>query len=164
MARHAIYIENEQNKVKPIGKIKELIKAVCAAVLENEGFERKAEISVVLVDNEYIRELNREYRDKDTATDVLSFPIYEDDADDDIKMGDMDKKNSAVLLGDIVISLERAAVQATEFGHSTEREVGYLTAHSVLHLLGYDHMDENERAIMREKEEAALAKLDLKRE
>ena len=164
MARHAIYIENEQNKVKPIGKIKELIKAVCAAVLENEGFERKAEISVVLVDNEYIRELNRDYRDKDTATDVLSFPIYEDDADDDIKMGDMDKKNSAVLLGDIVISLERAAVQATEFGHSTEREVGYLTAHSVLHLLGYDHMDENERTIMRKKEEAALAKLDLKRE
>ena len=157
MARHAIYIENEQNKVKPIGKIKELIKAVCAAVLENEGFERKAEISVVLVDNEYIRELNREYRDKDTATDVLSFPIYEDDADDDIKMGDMDKKNSAVLLGDIVISLERAAVQATEFGHSYEREIAFLCVHSMLHLLGYDHVNsEQEDADMRARQRDIL--------
>ena len=103
------------------------------------------------MDNEAIRELNREYRDKDSATDVLSFPMYE--ADEPID------DEEEILFGDIVISLERAQEQAAEYGHSLKREVMYLLVHGLLHLAGYDHMGEEDKKQMREKEEKLLAKI-----
>ena len=160
---HTIYIENAQAYIKPIGPVKEIIRSVCETVLENEGFNKKAEISVVLIDDFHIRELNRDYMGKDAATDVLSFPLLEKKRKG-IDSGDLNRKSKAVVLGDIVISLERAALQAREYDHTLEREVGYLTAHSVLHLLGYGHGNEADRRVMRDKEEAALKILSLTRE
>ena len=104
------------------------------------GFETKVEISVMFTDNEEIRKLNNEHRGIDRATDVLSFPLIEYDEDGNILEEYMDFNPSGeMVLGDIVISLERASEQAEEYGHSFEREVGFLTVHSMLHLLGYDH-------------------------
>ena len=102
----------------------------------------------MFVDNEQIREMNSAYRDKDSATDVLSFPMYE--ADEAIE------DEEEILLGDIVISLERAAEQAEEYGHSLEREVMYLIVHGLLHLAGYDHMEDDEKKEMRRREEELL--------
>lgn len=125
---HDIFIKNEQNIFKVTGDLKKLvIDSVCAS-LDYEGFEGSAEVSITFTDNVKIKELNAEYRNKDKVTDVLSFPIYDED---DI--------GGKVVLGDIVISLERAKEQAEEYGHSFEREVAFLCVHSMLHLLGYDH-------------------------
>ncbi len=107
-------------------------KAISEALLY-EGFEQTAHISVTFTDNEGIRALNKEYRDKDTATDVLSFPQY------DFAAGETPDPDYPCELGDIVISLERAREQAKEIGHSFKKEVAFLSIHSVLHLLGYDH-------------------------
>jgi probable rRNA maturation factor len=122
-------------------------------------------VSVTLTDNEQIHALNREHRGIDRPTDVLSFPMLEFDEDGVAEDCDFDMDGELVLLGDIVISMERAAEQAEEYGHSLIREVGFLTAHSMLHLLGYDHVDnpEGER-LMREKEEAVLESLGITRE
>ncbi len=112
---------------------KTVIRRAVFAALSHERFPYDAEVSITLCDNEYIKELNRIYRAKDSATDVLSFPLYED--------GKFDEGEciSGAMLGDIVISLERAREQAVELGHGFLREVAFLTVHSVLHLLGYDH-------------------------
>ena len=112
-------------------------------------FECKAEVAILFVDNETIREMNNTYRDKDTATDVLSFPMYE--ADEEID------DEEEILFGDIVISLERAQEQCVEYGHSLEREVMYLLVHGLLHLAGYDHMEEEDKKEMRAREEHLLA-------
>ncbi len=125
------------------------------AVLKLEKFEGPAEISVTFTDNAGIRELNRQYRDKDIDTDVLSFPMGENG------VYDVDMETGAKILGDVVISMEKARDQAERFGHSFQREVGYLTAHSVLHLLGYDHIDNLEKVRMREKEELVMEQLGL---
>ena len=114
------------------------------------------EVSVTFVEPEEIKELNAQYRGKDAVTDVLSFPQF-DDWDDLPEEGE-------IALGDVVICMERAAEQAEEFGHSLEREVLYLFVHSIYHLLGYDHMEEDEKREMREKEEAVMAELGLTRE
>ncbi|MEE0413255.1 MAG: rRNA maturation RNase YbeY, partial [Gemmiger sp.] len=128
------------------------------AVLDFEHFDGPAEISVTFVDNNRIHELNREYRGKDSATDVLSFPLGENGE------YDIDEDNGCKLLGDIVISMERAMEQAELYGHSLQREVAYLTVHSMLHLLGYDHEAGGLEAVrMREKEEAVLIQLGLPR-
>ncbi len=116
----------------PFGLRLVVTKAVKAA-LEYEAFDQPARISVTFTDNEGIRELNRIYRDKDAATDVLSFPQY------DFAAGETPDPDFICPLGDIVLSLERARVQAKEIGHGYKREVAFLTVHSVLHLLGYDH-------------------------
>ena len=108
------------------------------------------EVSVSFVDNEEIRELNREYRNVDSPTDVLSFPMEED------SLGLF-----TPLLGDIVISLERALEQSKEYGHSFEREIAYLTAHSMFHLLGYDHMTNEDKKVMREKEKSVMKTLKI---
>ena len=113
--------------------LKSAIRKAAKATLEFEKFPYDAEISVTLCDNAYIRKLNKEYRGKDKHTDVLSFPIY------DGGEFDMSECISGAVLGDIVISLERAAEQADEIGHSFVREVAFLVVHSTLHLLGYDH-------------------------
>ena len=153
-----VLITNQQKKVKIPSGLRILIRRSCNAVLEFEGFEQPAEISVTFVDNNRIHELNKEYRDKDSATDVLSFPLGENGE------YDIDEDNGCKLLGDIVISMERAMEQAELYGHSLQREVAYLTVHSMLHLLGYDHEAGGLEAVrMREKEEAVLIQLGLPR-
>ena len=148
-------ITNKQKTVKIPTGIRMLVRRCCNAVLKLEKFEGPAEISVTFTDNAGIRELNRQYRDKDIDTDVLSFPMGENG------VYDVDMETGAKILGDVVISMEKARDQAERFGHSFQREVGYLTAHSVLHLLGYDHIDNLEKVRMREKEELVMEQLGL---
>ena len=123
----------------------------------------KSGVSLTVCGDEYIKELNKNFRGKDMATDVLSFPLLSSDTPGkiDYTPTDIDPETGDVMLGDIVVSLERAAQQAEEYGHSLEREVCYLCVHSVLHLLGYDHMEEAEKKIMRAKEEEILDKFGL---
>ena len=159
MAKAKVYIINNQKTVKIPSGSRLLIKRCCSAALAYENFEQTAEISVSLTDNESIRELNAAYRNKDSATDVLSFPMGENG------VYDINEETGASILGDIVISMERAVEQANMYGHSLEREMGFLTVHSMLHLLGYDHEQGGlEARIMREKEEAILNELGLSRD
>ena len=150
-----VVITNKQKKVKIPTGMRMLIRRCCNAVLKLEQFEGSAEISVTFVDNEEIRKLNLQYREKDAPTDVLSFPLGENG------VYDIDPTTGAKMLGDVVISMEKAVDQAALYGHSLQREVGYLTAHSVLHLLGYDHQTGIEKVHMREKEELVMDQLGL---
>lgn len=137
---------------------KPLVTKCCEQVLKSEKFDGDAEVSVTFVTDEQIRELNRDFRNIDKPTDVLSFPLGENG------IFDIDLDKNAKMLGDIVISTERAAEQAKEYGHSIQREIGWLTTHSMLHLLGYDHVsDEEEAKIMHKKEEENLSALGLYR-
>lgn len=156
MDKIRVIITNKQKEVKIPTGVRMLVRRCCNAVLRMENFNSSAEISVIFVDNNQIKELNKQYRDKDVETDVLSFPMGEDGKFDE------DPTTGAKILGDIVISMEKAIEQANKYGHSMQREVGYLTAHSMLHLLGYDH-EENGigRVRMREKEEAVMKQLGL---
>lgn len=153
-----VIITNDQKEVKIPTGVRMLIRRCCNAVLVNEHFEGSAEISVRFVDDEIIHELNREYRHVDRSTDVLSFPLGENG------VYDINHDTGAKILGDIVISMQHAVMQADLYGHSLQREIAFLTVHSMLHLLGYDHEAEGlERVRMREKEEAVLTQLGLKR-
>lgn len=159
-----LMIENEQDKFEVNDETEQLINTVCEAVLKSEECDFDAEISVTFVDNDRIREINKEQRDIDTATDVLSFPMLEFDENGEA-YDDFDTDGDYVVLGDIVISLERAKEQAEEYGHSLTREIAFLTAHSMLHLLGYDHVNsEEEERIMCEKQEAVLNSLGITRD
>ena len=153
-----VIISNQQNVVKIPRGIRLLIRRCCVAVLVNEQFPGSAEISVSIVDDEQIHALNKQYRNVDSSTDVLSFPLGAD--------GEYDINNDtgAQMLGDIVISIEHAQKQAELYGHSFDREIAFLTVHSMLHLLGYDHEPGGlELVRMREKEEAVLTQLGLTR-
>lgn len=150
-----VVITNKQKAVKIPTGIRMLVRRCCNAVLRLENFEGSAEISVTFTDNAGIRELNNQYRNIDSETDVLSFPMGENG------VYDTDMETGAKILGDVVISMERARDQAELYGHSLQREVGYLTAHSVLHLLGYDHVEKLEKVRMREKEEFVMEELGL---
>ena len=153
-----VIITNDQKEVKIPTGVRMLIRRCCNAVLVNEHFEGSAEISVRFVDDEIIHELNREYRHVDRSTDVLSFPLGENGE------YDINHDTGAKVLGDIVISMQHAVMQADLYGHYLQREIAFLTVHSMLHLLGYDHEAEGlERVRMREKEEAVLTQLGLKR-
>lgn len=153
-----VFITNDQKTVKIPSGLRILIRRSCNAVLEFENFEHPAEISVTFVDNAKIAELNNQYRNKPMPTDVLSFPLGENGE------YDLDPDTGAVVLGDIVISMERAMEQAELYGHPLQREVAFLTVHSMLHLLGYDHEAGGMEAVkMREKEEAVLIQLGLPR-
>jgi len=167
MEKVELIIENSQSRIAVDDKLEKMIKAVVLAAISLEKFQKPVEISVTLVDNEQIREINREYRDKDMVTDVLSFPMLEFDENHQLiaeyEVGDYNYDDEVLLLGDIVISLERAKEQAEEYGHSFEREVGFLTAHSMFHLFGYDHENEHDREVMRSREEAVLEELGLTR-
>ena len=157
--RHYIHFTNEQDKENVTSELRCLVKAAIYSALAYEDFQCSTEVSVTFTDNEGIREINREHRDIDSATDVLSFPMMSEDGDCDINMG-----NEAVILGDIVISLERAREQAGELGHSYTREVAFLTVHSVLHLLGYDHVtSEADERVMCEKQSAILDSMGIGR-
>ena len=158
MDKIKVVIDNKQKAVKIPTGVRLLIRRCCHAVLELEAFEGSAEVDVSLVDNEQICAINREQRNIDMPTDVLSFPLGENG------VYDQNPATGAYMLGDVVISLERAAAQAEEYGHSFRREVGYLTVHSMLHLLGYDHVDGGLEAVrMREKEEAVMLSVGLPR-
>ena len=156
MEKIRVIISNRQKQVRIPTGVRMLIRRCCHAVLRMEEFPDSAEISISFVDNEQIREMNRQYRDKDSVTDVLSFPMGENGH------YDVNHETGAKILGDIVISVPRAMEQARTYGHSLEREIGYLTAHSMLHLLGYDHEDGGlARVRMREKEERVMRELGL---
>lgn len=134
------------------------IKSCCAGALLEEGVKDKAEVSLTIVSNEEIKELNREHRGKDSVTDVLSFPLGENGE------FDVDPETNRIMLGDIVISAERAAEQAKEYGHTFEREMCFLATHSMFHLLGYDHeVSEEEEKIMFDKQKKVLDKLGINR-
>ena len=158
MDKIKVTIDNKQKAVKVPTGVRMLIRRCCHAVLELEQFEGSAEVDVSLVDNEQIHAINLEQRNIDAPTDVLSFPLGEDG------VYDQNPATGAYMLGDIVISLERAQAQAEEYGHTLQREVGYLTVHSMLHLLGYDHVEGGLEAVrMREKEEAVMLRIGLPR-
>ena len=143
----------------------DLLRRVISAALAAEGVDLPCEINVLLTDDEGIHQVNREMRQVDRPTDVLSFPMFDLKAGEKPEAGEEDPESGLVPLGDMCISLERAAAQAGEFGHSVERELSYLTVHSVLHLLGYDHMDEGPmKRQMRVHEEFILDKLGITRE
>lgn len=150
-AKVTVLIKNDQKKIKMTPDLRRLVKRAVLAVLDFEDFGRRAEVSVTFTDNEGIHALNREYRNVDRPTDVLSFPLSDGE--------DYDTDGDAVLLGDIVISLERAQTQAEEYGHSFEREVAFLTVHSMLHLLGYDHetSPEDERDMFARQDEILIS-------
>ncbi len=155
--------ENCQELV-PIGKteIETIEKCIYAALVEEE-FSFDAEVNLMLVDNEEICRINREQRNIDRATDVLSFPMLEQENGETV-IYDEDFVEGRVLLGDIVISAERAMEQAEEYGHSFQREIGFLAVHSVLHLLGYDHeTSEEEEKEMFDKQERILCSVGLTR-
>jgi len=146
-------------------KIYELIEKAIEAALKELKISEPVEISVTITDNENIKELNREYRDNDSATDVLSFPMI--DLGRIINNDDIKKQNifgQTVPFGDIVISYQRAQEQAEEYGHGLERELAFLTVHSMLHLAGYDHMTEKEEIEMFALQELILNHIGLKRE
>ena len=153
--RHTIDITNDQDKLLFPVAYRTLIRRAVKTALKSEGFDRPAEVSVTIVDNETIHEINLEHRGIDRPTDVLSFPMFDEDFDD----------GEACVLGDIVISLEKAKGQAESYGHSLEREIAFLTVHSVLHLLGYDHEEgKAEESEMFEKQETILEAMGLTRE
>ncbi len=153
-----VIISNDQKAVKIPTGVRMLVRRCCHAVLVQEKFEGSAEISVTFVDDVRIQELNKTHRNIDKATDVLSFPLGENGVYDE------NPDTGAKMLGDIVISMERAVAQAEEYGHPLQREVAFLTVHSMLHLLGYDHVNGGLEAVhMREKEESVLTQLGLKR-
>lgn len=144
---------------------KSIIRRAVQTALQAEGVDEPALVSVLLTDDETIRTLNAQFREIDRATDVLSFPMNELEPGAFCAVDcERDEETSALLLGDMVLSLERAAAQAEEYGHTLEREIAYLTVHSVLHLLGYDHVDEGpQKAQMRAREEAILGALGIVR-
>jgi probable rRNA maturation factor len=152
--KHKVILSNEQDRVKLTFSLKRLIKKAIVTALDYEDFDRPAEISVTVVDNEAIRKINAEHRGIDRATDVLSFPMFDEDFDD----------GEDAILGDIVLSLEKAVEQAEAYGHSLKREVAFLTVHSVLHLLGFDHEEgKAEESEMFETQEEILAMMKLTR-
>lgn len=165
-----LYTENRQDKLEVTEEFIKRLSNVCDFVLKEEGVDCQYQISLLFVDNEEIREINNETRNIDRATDVLSFPMldFENkkvfnemylnyDFDETFKDGE------ELVLGDMVLSLERALEQSEEYGHSYEREVSYLVVHSILHLLGYDHMEEDDKKRMRTREEEILNKLQIRR-
>lgn len=151
-----VNITDNYKKEKVSSETKALVKKACWAVLHEENFNDNAEIELTFVDDEQIRELNKEYRNIDKSTDVLSFPLGENG------IYDKNPENGFYMLGDIVISVDHAEKQADLYGHGIEREIAFLTVHSMLHLLGYDHVDGGEQQrIMRQKEETVLEKMGL---
>ena len=153
-----IYFENDQKKHSIHYKLQMLIRHTILETLDYEGMENDVEVSVTFVDDEGIRELNKKFRNMDKPTDVLSFPLLDYEGESEEPFFDELCHN----LGDIVISLERAMAQANEFGHSFEREVAFLTAHSMLHLLGYDHeISDEDDADMRARQNDIMERLGL---
>ena len=147
----------EEFDTKPF---EDIVLKVAEETFRVHNIDKDAEISVVFTDDEEIKEINNNFRNIDSSTDVLSFPQYEFEEEGDISH----ITDGVLILGDVIISLEHAKAQSVEFNHSLNREVGYLTAHSMLHLLGYDHIEDDEKARMRAKEEQIMTNIKLTRE
>lgn len=148
-----IYFSNDQDKMKVTVFTRAMLRRVVKTALRYEGFDNDAIVSISFVTNEEIHRLNREFRDVDRPTDVLSFPMMD---------GDEDDMQGTVVLGDVIISAEKAMAQATEYGHSLKRELAFLTAHSILHLLGYDHetsVEDEKDMFTRQEEILRIAKI-----
>ena len=159
---HEVYIDAE---VETPAAVEEQIRRAVLAALEGEEVDVPCVVEVCVTDDGGIRQTNLDTRGVDRPTDVLSFPMFELSPGEKPQADWADPDTDKVLLGDMMISLERANAQAAEFGHSPEREVCYLAVHSVLHLLGYDHLDEGPmKAQMRAREEIILEKLGIPRE
>ncbi len=163
--KHNIVVTGQHHSLSALA-LRGHIRRCIIAALEEEGVNCACEINVLITDDEGIRAINKAYRNIDKATDVLSFPMFQltpgvlPESWEEVR----DVETDLVPLGDMAISIERAKQQAREFGHSVKREAGYLTIHSILHLLGYDHVDEGEmKRQMRAREEAIAAKLELYR-
>lgn len=156
---------NRQRKVKVTDELKNMLVMCVNTALRNESIDTPSSVDITFVSDKTIKQINREYRGKNMPTDVLSFPMIEFSEG---KLLDNEEEyideDGTMFLGDIIISLERAVSQAEEYGHSFMREAGFLCVHSMLHLLGYDHEeDEESRKAMRVKEEAALNEIGLAR-
>lgn len=165
-----LYTDNRQTKIEVTDELVNNINKVCEYALRAEEMIVPYQISLLFVDNEEIREINRDTRGIDNATDVLSFPMLEypkdkvfKDVYKDTKFNEIYLDGDELVLGDMVLSLERAKEQSIEYNHSFSREVCYLVVHSILHLLGYDHMEEEEKKKMREREEEILGELNISR-
>lgn len=164
----SLFIETE-GKTEFDFDIREVAELVVDAVLEHEKCPYEAEISLLLTHNDEIHEMNLEHRGIDRATDVLSFPMLEFDHPGDFSIIDeetadvFDLESGELMLGDIVISVDKVLEQAQEYGHSPKREYAFLIAHSMLHLCGYDHMDDEERKVMEEKQRAIMEKINILR-
>lgn len=154
-------IEVNYNAISELPNEEKLIKEVVSRVLEEEKVLPEVDVYITLTNNEEIHKINKEYRDVDRTTDVLSFPMYERDEIAGLK-NDTDDEIEKIL-GDIIVSIEKVREQAEEYGHSFERELAYLVTHGMLHLLGYDHMIEEEKAVMRKREEEILETLNITR-
>lgn len=159
MVKTKVIITDKQRNLKLPSGLRLLIRRACNAVLATEDFLDPAEIYVTLVTDEEIKTLNAKHRNIDKSTDVLSFPLGENG------VYDINPENGAKMLGDVVISVDHAYLQAENYGHSIQREFAFLTVHSMLHLLGYDHVNGGlEEMKMREKEEYILARLGVLRD
>lgn len=163
-----ISIEYEAEKKLDISW-EEIIRQVVEGTLDYEGCPYETEVNVVLTDNEGIKEVNQEYRNVDGPTDVLSFPMLEYDSPSDFEGVEeqfadcFNPETGELMLGDIMISVEKVTEQAEKYGHSKERELAFLTAHSMLHLCGYDHMEEEERLFMEQKQREILEGIGYRR-
>ena len=165
-----LYTDNRQNKIEVNDELINIINEVCEQSLKAEEMNVPYQISLLFVDNEEIREINRDTRGIDKATDVLSFPMLDYPKDKvfkevykDTKFNEIYLDGDELVLGDMVLSLERAKEQSIEYNHSFNREVCYLVVHSILHLLGYDHMEDEEKKRMRKREEEILGSLNITR-
>lgn len=163
-----LYTDNRQNKLEVTEEFINKLSAVCSFTLKEEDLDKDYQISLLFVDNDEIKEINEETRGINKETDVLSFPMldYENKKvyKNMYKGYEFDETymdGNELVLGDMVLSLEKALEQSLEYNHSYEREVSYLVVHSILHLLGYDHMEEDEKIIMRKREEEILNKLEI---
>ena len=163
MAEHFIAIESELEELQD-EELFAMLRETVGKTLELEGVDVPCEVNILLTDDEGIAEVNTEMRGIESATDVLSFPMFELTPGEKPTAEDADPGTELVPLGDMCISVERAQAQAQEFGHCMAREINYLCVHSVLHLLGYDHLDEGvQKKLMREHEERVMTALDLPR-
>ena len=163
------FIENE-TEVTFDFDVNEVVKLVVDEVLEQENCPYESQVNVLLTDNEGIRYFNKEYRDIDRETDVLSFPNVDFaepgvfDIDEDAEADYFDPESGELILGDIIISVDEVMEQAQNYGHSRLREFAFLVAHSMLHLSGYDHMEPEEAKVMEAKQEQVLTKLNITRD
>ena len=163
-----VYIEKEYDIEFPFDKRK-VIESVISEAVSYVECPYEVEVCVTLTDDESIRELNAEQRDIDRATDVLSFPMIEYDVPGDFskvedEFSNFNPETGELILGDIVISLDKVVSQAEEYNHSAKRELAFLVAHSMLHLFGYDHMEEDERVVMEQKQEEILKNINITRD
>ena len=162
------YVENETDETFSNGEnsfpIEETVEQVATAVLDMEGCPYEIQLNVLLTDNDGIHAYNKEYRKIDRETDVLSFPNLDFDEPEDREADYFDPDTGELILGDIIISVDRVKEQAESYGHSQKREFAFLVAHSMLHLCGYDHMEEDEAKVMEAKQEQVLASLGITRD